>query len=655
MLVCIILLTAFAPVCFADDFTDTTSYHNNTVVYENSEYYDTLNYDVDIVIDEDNTYHITETIRVIFHSPRHGIFRYIPISNTFIRDIGGVPEEFPSRASISKVKVKNHPFKKSTDDGVLMIKIGDPDAYVEGIQTYEISYQYRPSDDMMTASDEVYFNILPTGWSTPINNAKFTISLPKSFDANSLTFYCGSFGSQTQDIVNYKVNGTQITGELTQKIPRYNGVTLRVELPQGYFSAQRNYDIWKTIMWAVIIAVPFLAVLLWFLYGRDSQLVKPIAVSPPNGLTPADVGYIVDETIESRDMVALLFYWADKGYIQIKNIEAKKDFLITKLKDLPEDSGEYEFTMFQRLFRSSMSVSTNSLSGKFASTMDLAKSQVKGQFDHRNSTRLYTKQSKRCESIMCLLGVLPPLIVVFACYWMNMLSNVGVILVGIAIAFILYVTFLSFIASVRMWHSRKFTQKAFHLISSSAFLLITCSFFYLFAQQSLTAKASTYALKYYQDPVLPMCIALLSSLICLGFVSIMRKRTTQMNHWYGEILGFKEFIEYAEKDRLEALVQETPEYFYHVLPYAYVLGVSDTWAKKFENIAMPEPTWYDGGFSHHAFSSMVFVHSLDRSFSSVQNNLSVPPASSGGGSFSGGGGGGGFSGGGGGGGGGGSW
>ena len=38
---------------------------------------------------------------------------------------------------------------------------------------------------------------------------------------------------------------------------------------------------------------------------------------------------------------------------------------------------------------------------------------------------------------------------------------------------------------------------------------------------------------------------------------------------------------------------ENSEYFYNILPYAYVLGVSDKWIKKFESISLQAPSWYD--------------------------------------------------------------
>lgn len=60
----------------------------------------------------------------------------------------------------------------------------------------------------------------------------------------------------------------------------------------------------------------------------------------------------------------------------------------------------------------------------------------------------------------------------------------------------------------------------------------------------------------------------------------------------GKIRGFRNFLDLAEKEKLEELVNENPEYFYDILPYAYSLNLSSKWIKKFESIAMMPPEWY---------------------------------------------------------------
>ena len=54
-----------------------------------------------------------------------------------------------------------------------------------------------------------------------------------------------------------------------------------------------------------------------------------------------------------------------------------------------------------------------------------------------------------------------------------------------------------------------------------------------------------------------------------------------------KIRGFKNYLETAEKNQIEDQVNKNPNYFYDILPYAYVLGVSKAWIDKFQNIPMP--------------------------------------------------------------------
>ena len=118
----------------------------------------------------------------------------------------------------------------------------------------------------------------------------------------------------------------------------------------------------------------------------------------------------------------------------------------------------------------------------------------------------------------------------------------------------------------------------------------------------------------------------------------------------GKIRGFKNFLETAEKERLESMVMQDPTYFYNILPYTYVLGVSDKWIKKFESISLQAPYWYNG---INDFDIASFGSFMNSTMTSAQKVMTSRPSSSS--SSSGSSSGGGFSGGGSGGGGGGSW
>ncbi len=152
-----------------------------------------------------------------------------------------------------------------------------------------------------------------------------------------------------------------------------------------------------------------------------------------------------------------------------------------------------------------------------------------------------------------------------------------------------------------------------------------------------------------------MLSAFISGIITMAFAKAMPRKTKKGANLARQILGFKEFVERVEKDRLEQMAKEDPTIFDRLLPYAMALGVEDHWASAFKDIYREPPDWYTGRGYGSAFRTAVFVDSLGNAMNTMGRTMSSVPrgsssASSGGSAFSGGGGfsGGGFGGGGGG-------
>ena len=164
------------------------------------------------------------------------------------------------------------------------------------------------------------------------------------------------------------------------------------------------------------------------------------------------------------------------------------------------------------------------------------------------------------------------------------------------------------------------------------------------------------------ERIIAALIGTLIAICTFSFSFFVRKRTDKGHEILQKIAGFKEFLENEEKDNIEALVEFNPSYFYNILPYAYVLGVSDTWIKKFEDIVIQPPSWYKGATTGLTnYSKITFLHFVDNTLRSATKAVSSARYSSTGSGYSngtlrgGGYSGGGFSGGGSGGGGGGRW
>jgi uncharacterized membrane protein len=101
---------------------------------------------------------------------------------------------------------------------------------------------------------------------------------------------------------------------------------------------------------------------------------------------------------------------------------------------------------------------------------------------------------------------------------------------------------------------------------------------------------------------------------------VTSKRSAYANMLLEQTVGFREFIDKVEMDKLKLMIDDNPQIFYHVLGYAIVLGLEDKWAKKFKNLTVDPPTWYRGASPAtnalfysalaHRLHSNVMEHSL---------------------------------------------
>ena len=120
----------------------------------------------------------------------------------------------------------------------------------------------------------------------------------------------------------------------------------------------------------------------------------------------------------------------------------------------------------------------------------------------------------------------------------------------------------------------------------------------------------------------------------------MPKRNIESAVIVGQLMGLKKYIEVAEKQEIQSLVEKNPNAFFNILPFAYVLDVEDKWINKFEGMLPENPQWCTGDIKN--FSS--FLYRMDKYSAPScanggisQSSSSSGTSSSGGGGFSGGG------------------
>ena len=597
-------------------------------------------YDVNIDVKENNTFYITETISAYFNSPKHGIIRNIPLKNT-VKRLDGTTST--NHAKIRNISV-DEDYTRTNEDGVCKLKIGSADYTVTGKQDYKISYTYKLGEDPSKDYDELYFNIIGDQWDTVIGNITFSITMPKEFDASKLGFSAGAYGTINSKNVTYTVNGNTITGSYNGILNKKNALTVRCELPEGYFTKPTLLEIiMENLIYVIPVIFLIISILIWHKYGRDDKVVETVEFYPPEGLNSLDVGFLYKGKAENKDVTSLLIYLANKGYLEIIDPKTQVDgesysklykhskFIIRKLKPY-DGNDENEKTFLHGLFWASNEVSDKMLYNEFYVTNSRILSNVNSS---QNKEEVFEKTSLNKKFIIVIMMILTFILITVPCMMDSGTTEdlmIALLFPGIGFSVLFYL----------LLGGKNIFEKIFGLVWGLGFGGMPCV--------SMVLPALLQSTTYFVGYIIGI-VCIIGMIECLIYLP---KRTKYGTEMLGKIRGFRNFLMTAQKDRLEAMVMENPNYFYDILPYTYVLGVSDKWIKKFETISLKEPDWY---CSPDAFDVVTFGTAMNRTISSAQSAMTSSPPSSDSSSSSGGGGfsGGGFSGGGSGGGGGSSW
>jgi uncharacterized membrane protein YgcG len=570
-------------------------------------------YSVDIGVQRDGSLTVVERIDYDFgSSPHHGIFRDIPVRFSFDdRNDRIYPLQVTSVTASAGAPAG---YKTSTQGGSIEIKIGDPNKTVTGPHVYTIAYRVRGALNAFVDHDELYWNAIGAEWGVPIDRAVARVTVPAG------VLRIGCFAGPTGSSLPCQfadARGATATFRQTSVDP-YEGLTVVAGFPTGAvtpspkpilverWSLGRAFSITPvTLSLTSVLMAGLLFGLGWLFWtrGRDRRAVG----------SPVDIAYGSSEGGEQS--VPLL----ERGTYPVEYAppEGIHPGQVGTLLDEVANTLDVTATIVDLAVRGYLRIE------------EIPKKHMFGKPDWR-LVRLKAADDGLLAYERTLLSglfegadddtvVLSDLRTHFA----RRLSKVQDGLYENAVS--------------RKWFSERpdrvrqvWARRGWlTLIGASALLWL--------------AVAKTHL-------ALIVVPVVLTALVLIWGAHLMPRRTPKGTGMIRRVLGFRTYIETAEKD--EAQFAERANLFSQYLPYAIVFGCTEKWARAFRGLAEQEQAaaagWYVGT---HPFTTAALVSSIDSFAVTTAGTITSTPAASGSSGF----GGGGFSGGGGGGGGGGSW
>ena len=655
---CVFLLVVFLLMAFFmnsvnaayDDYYNSyTDSYSNDDYYKNAYYSDNreniVDYDIEIHVNKDASMDVKEkiTVNALGDEIQHGIYR-------------DFPTQYKNKTvsfKINDVTLDDEDVKYTTESvsrGV-RIKIGSSNEYVsEGIHTYVIDYTTERQMFFEEDYNELYWNLIGSGWNFDIEECSAKIYFPKGTEIleDDIKAYVGAYGnSEEADDVYWYVDEDEscVYFNVFHEIPSQNAFTIVVRAEKGTIAeptlGQRfRWFIQDNAMFVVIligmIGLGVWQFIVWKKYGKDPE--KNVIIPkyyPPEGMDVGDVKYVDTMGKTDRILEATFISLATKGFLKFDK-GSEKNSVMTVEKTYSKNPDEYkdELSEFERdVYRSIGSKEKLGYTPSLYDILQRLKKRISKKLSEKYDDKVFFKNIK-----YSVISIVVSVILFVVGAIVGTISNPYITSYGIEnIMTILAIAFIFFMV---IFLCKDLIKAKSNRLISFIFILIWGVPFLIFG-----ILMSLEVLRSFMESIFQAFIIVGIVLQNYLFIKWIPRYTQEGMRIKEDIDGFKMFINVAKDDDFK---DKTPEMFDKYFAYAYVLGLENKWASKFEDILKQAdyiPTWCSTYmFDDGVFNCPAFTSSFSSTFSSSMSSASTAPASSssssGGGGFSGGGGGG---------------
>jgi len=516
------------------------------------------NYKVKIKVNKNNNHNVEESFDLNFKNHVDTFVFGIPYRLKYTLEDG---TKINKRVYMSNIKV-NDEVDLKTEEGNRNLYIGDIDRN-NNRKSYIINYDYNVFEDTIEKQDEFVFYVV-NNRENKIDGLSFIIEFPTDLEKANV-YFMDEHGTKLES-VDYKVEGNVISGKFDQMINSNVSYAIKVILDDGYFvNAEKNVSSATVLAIMASIVSLIITVIVWFAQKKRDNSYKYKSIYFNEKINSLEMGYLYKGEVRDEDIATLLINLANKGYIKVE--KTKKSYKLVKVKDYDSDD-RVEKVFMKELFQDEKEVTRKEL----VHNVDYMKNNIEFKLQkHKKKNRLFVRPVFNYKLIFWLMIAL-----IFLFSTMNIFSEYQTNAIGVnfAVGLIGYVVLLYGILyeNVRI-------EKVIYTFVGLMFIIapIILTSYEAFAVDKL--KLITYI------------IGIVSMLVIITISRMMSNRSYYGTKMLNKINAYKNYVIDFD-DTMEEL-KRNKYCFYEVLPYTFVLGISDKWYSKFKDLDIVKPKWYD--------------------------------------------------------------
>jgi hypothetical protein len=300
-----------------------------------------------------------------------------------------------------------------------------------------------------------------------------------------------------------------------------------------------------------------LALIYWLVFMRTMPVFRHRRTTLMDGVTAGELGSRL--TAAGADLTMMVFSWAQLGYIRIHMDKYGRIFL-EKRMDMGNERTDFERKTFHALFL--RGAVTEATGVRYANLCQQVAEHIPG------IQEMYTKRSGN----VAIFRMLACGISIFcgACYGMNLLTAGWLRTAAVILLVIL--------GAITAWAIQDGMYK-FHIRGKiPVYVASVCGLVWI-------------------------VLGIVSGVWLIGLITVAAQYLAGLAAAYGgrrselgrynasEILGLRHYLKHVGQEELDRLVEQNPDYFFDMLPYAIALGVDTPFGKAFGTRPIPECTY----------------------------------------------------------------
>ena len=537
--------------------------------------FEVTGYDMTAAVGKDHSYTVEEKISVNIPAQLDKVEFAIP----------------SGRFRIEGIEVENVAYETKKASEASKVAITDAAKLSEGAHEYTIKYKIREYEDRDAAKDMFYFNVLLPEWKQPIGKVSISVSFPEDFPFDDMHCYAGQYGVQD---VNNKIafdakESEHIVTVNGEKIPENFGITLKAQLPEGYWENELDGNWSLAAIILVMAGVSLLLLLLWVIGGKDPKVRKQTVTKPIEGLSPVELGYVFNSEVRTRDVLHMILQFAQKGYLSISEYEPKRYRIIKGKRPVGEEKmyrSAYGI-LFEDVYKG-RAVEMDKIPARLEKIRASIENDVAAGFTS-NDDSPFTPMSRTFRYVgAAVLGAGLALANGLSYFYgYQDPKYLESVIIGAAAAF----ASLLLCKVIDQKDSSSTSAGIFAEIMSSLMIALPV----LYAAYRVSANTG--------KPVIGIPLVAASA-FAVFLIVIMRARGKNNAVLVSRIRRLRNFIYHpTPKELLENHLADD-QYYYDMMLYALAFGAEESWAISFLTLEVPEPEWYIDDIEGHAFSNL---------------------------------------------------